>query len=89
MIAKSTVIKDRGGKSGGRAVKAVGLTSGGLRCVSHSGLRPPQGGLTATQKSAEGIGGGKRRPLAAGTRRIVYGPQYSGIAEPVTFLRQT
>jgi hypothetical protein len=33
MIAKSTVIKDRGGKSGGRAVKAVGLTSGGLRCV--------------------------------------------------------
>jgi hypothetical protein len=31
MIAKSTVIKDRGGK--GRAVKAVGLTSGDLRCV--------------------------------------------------------
>ena len=38
MIAKSTVIKDRGGKSGGRAAKAVGLTSGGLRCVSASGL---------------------------------------------------
>jgi hypothetical protein len=31
--AKSTAIKGRGGKSGGRAVKAVGLTSGGLRCV--------------------------------------------------------
>jgi hypothetical protein len=28
MIAKSKVIKGRGGKSGGRAVKAVGLTSG-------------------------------------------------------------
>jgi hypothetical protein len=28
MIAKSTAIKDRGGKSGGRAAKAVGLTSG-------------------------------------------------------------
>jgi len=33
MIAKSTTIKGRGGKSGGRAAKAVGLTSGGLRCV--------------------------------------------------------
>jgi hypothetical protein len=32
MIAKSTAIKDRGGKSGGRAAKAVGLTSGDLRC---------------------------------------------------------
>ena len=31
MIAKSRAIKDRGGKSGGRAAKAVGLTSGGLR----------------------------------------------------------
>ena len=37
MIAKSTVIKGRGGKSGGRAVKAVGLTSGGLRCVPFLG----------------------------------------------------
>jgi hypothetical protein len=54
------VIKDRGGKSGGRAVKAVGLTSGGLRGVLATGLRPPQGGLTAAQKSAEGIVGGKR-----------------------------
>jgi len=39
MIAKSTVIKDRGGKSGGRAVKAVDLTSGGLCCVPDSGLK--------------------------------------------------
>jgi len=47
MIAKSKAIKGRGGKSGGRAAKAVGLTSGGLRCVSDSRLRSPQGGLTA------------------------------------------
>ena len=58
MIAKSTAIKDRGGKSGGRAAKAVGLTSGGLRCVSATGLRASQGGLIAAQKSAEGIVGG-------------------------------
>jgi hypothetical protein len=37
MIAKSRAIKGRGGKSGGRAAKAVGLTSGGLR------LRPGNG----------------------------------------------
>jgi hypothetical protein len=55
---KSTVIKGRGGKSGGRAAKAVGLTSGGLRCIPATGLRSSQGGLTATQKSAEGIVGG-------------------------------
>ena len=60
MIAKSMVIKDRGGKSGGRAAKAVGLTSGGLRCVSNSRLRLSQGDLTAAQKSAEGIVGGAR-----------------------------
>ena len=58
MIAKSTAIKDRGGKSGGRAVKAVGLTSGGLRYVSATRLRSSQGDLTAAQKSAEGIVGG-------------------------------
>ena len=57
MIAKSSAIKGRGGKSGGRAVKAVGLTSGGLRCVSDSGLRLSQGDLTAAQKSADGIVG--------------------------------
>jgi hypothetical protein len=38
MIAKSKVIKGRGGKSGERAGKAVGLTSGDLRRVSKSGL---------------------------------------------------
>ena len=35
LIAKSTAIKDRGGISGGRAVKAVDLTSGDLRGVSQ------------------------------------------------------
>src|SRR5690242_16289449 len=55
MIAKSTGIKGRGGRSGGCAAKAVDLTSGGLHCVPASGLRSPQGGLTAAQKSAEGI----------------------------------
>ena len=36
MIAKSTAIKGRGGKFGGCAVKAGGLTSGGLRRVRQS-----------------------------------------------------
>ncbi len=36
-IAKSTVIKGRGGKSGGRAVTALGFTAGGLRCASQQG----------------------------------------------------
>lgn len=64
MIAKSMAIKDRGGKSGGRAAKAVGLTSGGLRCVSATRLKSSQGGLTAAQKSAEGIVGGGAPPKA-------------------------
>jgi hypothetical protein len=64
MIAKSMVIKGWGGKSGGRAAKAVDLTSGDLRCVSATGLRPSQEGLTAAQKSAEGIGGGGAPPKA-------------------------
>jgi hypothetical protein len=58
MIAKSTAIKDRGGKSGGRAAKAVELTSGDLRCVSATRLRLSQGDLNPVQKSAEGIVGG-------------------------------
>jgi len=58
MIAKSRVIKGRGGKFGGRVAKAVDLTSGGLRRVPATGLGPSQGGLTAAQKSAEGIVGG-------------------------------
>ena len=37
MTAKSTAIKGRGGKFGGRAVKAVDLTSGGLRRVRATG----------------------------------------------------
>ena len=64
MIAKSMVIKGRGGKSGGRAAKAVGLTSGGLRRVSTTRLRPPQGDPTTVQKSAEGIVGGGAPPKA-------------------------
>ena len=43
MIAKSTAIKDRGGKSGGRAMTAVDLTSGGLRRVRETGLSGSQG----------------------------------------------
>ena len=35
-VAKSAAIKGRGGKSGGDAAKAVGLTSGGLRRVRNS-----------------------------------------------------
>jgi hypothetical protein len=69
VIAKSKVIKDRGGKSGGRAVKAVGLTSGGLCCVSATRLRSPQGDLTAAQKSAEGVIGGGA-PLKARTVEV-------------------
>jgi len=37
VIAKSATIKGRGGKSGGRAAKAVDLTSGGLRCCPGNG----------------------------------------------------
>ena len=59
VIAKSTAIKDRGGKSGGRAAKAVDLTSGDLRCVSGQ-TESSQGDLTTAQKSAEGILGGAR-----------------------------
>jgi|tagenome__1003787_1003787.scaffolds.fasta_scaffold20697874_3 hypothetical protein len=58
------VIKGRGGKSGGRAAKAVGLTSGGLHRVPATGLGPLQGGSTAVQKSAEGIVGGSAPPKA-------------------------
>jgi len=43
MIAKSTVITGGGGKSGGRAGKAVELTSGDLRRVWETGLSEPQG----------------------------------------------
>jgi hypothetical protein len=43
VIAKSTAIKGWGGKSGGRAGKAVDLTSGDLGCVRETGLSGPQG----------------------------------------------
>ena len=36
MIAKSRAIKGRGGRSGGCAVKAVGLAAGGLRRVRNT-----------------------------------------------------
>ena len=57
MIAKSISIKGAGRRFGGRARKAVELTSGGLRRVPGTGLREPRGSLTASQKSAEGIVG--------------------------------
>ena len=63
-IAKSTVIKGWGGRSGGYAVKAVGLTSGDLCRVPATGLRVSQGILTTAQKSAEGIVGGSAPPKA-------------------------
>jgi hypothetical protein len=53
--AKSPSIKGEARKSGGRARKAVGLTSGGLPGVPRRGLRGPRGPLTARQKSAEAI----------------------------------
>ena len=64
MIAKSTAIKDRGGKSGGRAAKAVDLTSGGLRRVSGTRTERAARLAIAAEKSAEGIVGGatRRRP---------------------------
>ena len=55
MTAKSISIKGAKRKSGGRARKAVELTSGDLRRVPEPGLREPRGVLTAAQKSAEGI----------------------------------
>ena len=54
MTAKSTVIKGRGGKFGGCAVKAVSLTSGGLRHVREAGQWVVSFS-TPAQESAEGI----------------------------------
>jgi hypothetical protein len=61
LIAKSTTIKDRGGKSGGRAVKAVDLTSGGLRCCLGNETESVARRSIAAQKSAKGIVGGAIR----------------------------
>ena len=52
LIAKSTSIKGAGCRSGGCALKAVELTSGGLLHVPESGLRREQ---CLQQKSAAGI----------------------------------
>jgi hypothetical protein len=57
MTSKSISIKGVGCKSGGCAVKAAGLTSGGLLRVPEPGLREPRGSLSAAQESAEGIVG--------------------------------
>ena len=56
LTAKPVSIKGAERKSGGRARKADGITSGGLRRVPRvSGLDEPRDSLTAAQKSAEGI----------------------------------
>ena len=55
MIAKSKAIKCRGGKSGGCALKAVGLTSGDLRRVRKARTERLVRAVIAAQKSAEGI----------------------------------
>jgi len=54
-IAKSISIKGAGCKSGGCALKAVELTSGGLPHVPESGLRVKRFTLTVGQESAAGI----------------------------------
>ena len=55
MTAKSISIKGTGCKSGGCALKAVELTSGGLPFVSDSRLRVERSVLTGRQESAEGV----------------------------------
>ena len=55
VTAKSISIKGTGCKSGGCALKAVELTSGGLPFVWDSRLRPERSSLTGRQKSAAGV----------------------------------
>jgi hypothetical protein len=55
MVAKSISIKGAGCKSGGCALKAVELTSGGLSHVPESGLRVERFTLTVRQESAAGV----------------------------------
>ena len=62
-VAKSISVKDPGRRSGGCARKAVELTPGGLRRVPETGLGKPQGGLNATQESADGIVAGGNEPV--------------------------
>ena len=59
MTAKSRVIKDRGGKSGRCAGKAVELTSGDLRLVRSFGLSGAARPVIVAEKSADGIVGRK------------------------------
>jgi hypothetical protein len=72
MIAKSTAIKGRGGRSGGRVAKAVGLT---WSAPCPPGLGSSQGDLIVAQKSAEGIVGGgappKARTVEEGSRAAI------------------
>ena len=64
MTAKSTVIKGRGGKFGGCAVKASELTSGGPRPCPGIRTERVARRVIAARKSAEGkVGQGiDRRP---------------------------
>lgn len=55
MTAKSTAIKDWGGRFGGRAAKAVSLTPGGLCRVRAPRTEWVARPVIAAQKSAEGI----------------------------------
>ena len=54
-FAKSVSIKDAGCQSGGRALKAVELTSGDLSPVLAARLRTERSVLTGREESAEGI----------------------------------
>jgi len=58
VITKSTVIKGWGGKSGGRAGKAVDLTSGDLRRVRGHRTERVVRLVIAAEKSADGVVGG-------------------------------
>ena len=55
--AKSIFIKGQGCRFGRGAGKAIELTQGGLRHVPTLELREPQGDLTVTQESADGVVG--------------------------------
>lgn len=61
MTAKSKVINDREGRSGGRARKAVDLTSGDLQRVRKTRTERAAMPVIALEKSAEGILGGAIR----------------------------
>ena len=60
-FAKSISIKSGKRRSDGYARKAAGITPGDLFCVAKTRLGSSRGGLTAGQKSAEGVLSRKRR----------------------------